>query len=518
MKTHRTDVLVIGSGFGAAAPALRLSEAGLKVTMLEKGPDSGPGRYRQTQDPKYLMKYLKGLGSEHLDLVYAEALGGGSGFYEMVSLRTPTVAFAQRDADGRLLWPSGVDRGALDPYYDRAEAMLRVEQIRPEDVPRSGQVFALMMSRLGYSCDRARYAVRNCLGSGFCVTGCIYGAKQSLHVNYLPQAAAAGAEIVCDAEALTIRALPAVAVHAQPASGPLAPRYAVRCRLGGSKGRVVEYRAGIVVLGGGTVGSALLLLASRAGLPALSDQVGRNIAFNGSVKAAGILPDDLPDGDMYTGRSHPGMISYEFLESRGITISAAKPLPVPMIATARLRMPDASMATGWWGEENVELMGKVRHRLMVLFTLGLTPPVGELTVDAMGAPRLSVSRLPELARYERETEELLRSILVRSGCRPVAVDAVTRTGMPQPGTSFSTAHQTGSCRMSDSPRTGVVNAQGEVHGHPGLFVSDGAAIPSSLAVNTSLTILANAERIADGIVARYGRRKTRPEVASATGL
>jgi choline dehydrogenase-like flavoprotein len=59
--------------------------------------------------------------------------------------------------------------------------------------------------------------------------------------------------------------------------------------------------------------------------------------------------------------------------------------------------------------------------------------------------------------------------------------------------------------MSDSPSTGVVDPQGEVHGHPGLFVSDGAAIPSSLAVNTSLTILANAERIAAGIVARYAR-------------
>ncbi len=492
METRRTDVLIIGSGFGAAAPALRLSQAGLRVTMLEKGPNVGPGQYRQTQDPKYLTRYLKGLGSDHLDLVYAEALGGGSGFYEMVSLRTPTVAFAQRDAEGRPLWPEGVNRESLDPYYDRAEAMLRVEQIREDEVPKTGQVFALMMARLGYSCDRARYAVRNCLGSGFCVTGCIYGAKQSLHVNYLPQAAAAGTEIICEAEALEIRA----------ARGP---RYAVRCRIGGYQGRLVEYRASIVILGGGTVGSARLLLASRAGLPNLSAQVGRNIAFNGSVKAAGILPADLPDGDMYTGRSHPGMISYEFLESHGITISAAKPLPVPMIATARLRMPDVPAATGWWGADNVALMEQVRHRMMVLFTMGLTPPVGELTLDSAGKPRLSVSRLPELTRYERDTEAILHSILTRNGCRLVAVDAVSRTGALQPGTAFSSTHQTGSCRMSDTPRTGVVDARGEVHGHPGLYVADGAAIPSSLAVNTSLTILANAERIAEGIVARDGR-------------
>ena len=57
--------------------------------------------------------------------------------------------------------------------------------------------------------------------------------------------------------------------------------------------------------------------------------------------------------------------------------------------------------------------------------------------------------------------------------------------------------------MADAPSAGVVNAHGEVFGCPGLYVSDGACIPSSLAVNTSLTILANAERIAAGILDRY---------------
>jgi cholesterol oxidase len=52
----------------------------------------------------------------------------------------------------------------------------------------------------------------------------------------------------------------------------------------------------------------------------------------------------------------------------------------------------------------------------------------------------------------------------------------------------------------------VTDANGEVFDHPGLYVSDGAAIPSSLAVNTSLTILANAERVAAGILRRYDLR------------
>ena len=130
MSVTRTDVLVIGTGFGAAAPALRLAQAGLRVLMLEKGPHINPFRdFRQTQDPKYILRYIKGLSGDHINFTFAEGLGGGSGFYEMVSLRAPSLVFQQRDEDGHLLWPSGVDRAALDPYYEIAERMLKVEQI-----------------------------------------------------------------------------------------------------------------------------------------------------------------------------------------------------------------------------------------------------------------------------------------------------------------------------------------------------------------------------------------------------
>jgi len=208
MKKITTEVLVIGSGFGATAPALRLSQVGAQVLMIEKAKDIVPERdFKQTQDPKYLLQYLKGMSSDQVGFTYAEALGGGSGFYEMVSLRAPSAVFDQTDADGRRLWPAGVDRKSLDPYYDLAEEMLGVEQIGLDEIPKSGVAFSLLMKNLGYSCDRARYAVKGCVGSGFCVSGCIFGAKQSLHFNYLPQAKAAGMEVLTDTEAISIRPL-----------------------------------------------------------------------------------------------------------------------------------------------------------------------------------------------------------------------------------------------------------------------------------------------------------------------
>lgn len=503
MSTTYTDVLVVGSGFGAAPPALRLAEAGYRVVVVEKGPNiDAPTGFRQTQDPNYLRRYLKSLSGSRIGMTYAEALGGGSGFYEMVSLRAPSAVFEQCDGGGRRLWPEGVDRAALDPHYDTAEAMLRVDQITADRVPKTGLVFARMMKNLGYSCDRARYAVQGCVGSGFCVTGCIYGAKQSLHMNYLPRAVEAGAVIETDVSALAIRPLGGARRHrpGRPIS-ELPYRYEVICRSRTHNRR--RFRARLVVLAGGTVGSARLLLASRSQLPDLSPAVGCNIAFNGSVKVAGLLPSDFPDADMFTGQSHPGMISYEFLESHGITVAAAKPMPLQIVAAARLRL-DGDTRNPWhWGEPNVELMRQCRTRMMVLYSLGMTPPAARLTLDDGRKPRLELDPSDELASYYYRTRELLESILVDNGCRLVRAEFVDGAGFPHKEFFFATAHQTGSCRMATSPRLGVTDAAGEVFGYPGLYVSDGASIPSSLAVNTSLTILANAERIAAGILERH---------------
>lgn len=501
MKPVYTDVLVIGTGFGAAAPALRLAEAGAKVVMIEKGPRVQTADFRQTSDPQYLLKYLKGTAGDHLHLTYAEALGGGSGFYEMVSLRAPTPAFEQVDASGRALWPAGIDRRTLDPFYEVAERMLHVAQIPIEEVPKTGLVFALLMKNLGYSVDRCRYAVRGCQGSGFCVTGCVYGAKQSLFLNYLPQAVAAGATIETDLEALTIEPL-AARWREGSALGDLPYRYRVTAQQRTGAQELVQFVARVVVLGGGTVGTARLLHASRPHLPLLSEHVGRNIAYNGSVKVAALLPDGVPDADMFTGRTHPGMVSYEFVASRGITVHAVKALPLMLVSAARLRLRGDNREPGFWGDPNVELMRAMRHRMIILDAFGLTPPDAALEFAGDQA-RVSLPLSKRLRVYHAETKALLESILVRNGCRIVDAAFLDANLLPEQDLAFSTAHQVGSCRMADSREEGVVDARGEVFGYPGLYVSDGAAIPSSLAVNTSLTILANAERIAAGMLARY---------------
>jgi len=254
------------------------------------------------------------------------------------------------------------------------------------------------------------------------------------------------------------------------------------------------------------VGTARLLLRSRGNLPFLSEHVGRNIAYNGSVKVAGLLPDSFPDTDMFTGRTHPGMISYEFLESHGITVHGVKALPLMIVSAARMRLDGDGAGPAWWGEPNVELMRQVRHRMIVLAAFGLTPPGARLDMAEGAEARVSLPMTEPLQRYHADTRRLLESILVRNGCRLVQTEFLDKDLAPEAGVHFSTAHQVGSCRMADTRSAGVVDGDGEVFGYPGLYVSDGAAIPSSLSVNTSLTILANAERIAVGVRERYRLR------------
>ena len=122
MKTIKTEVLIVGSGFGGAPPALHFSERGYDVLMIEKGEKIVPEKdFKQTMDPKYLLKYIKSIKGDGVQFTFAEGLGGGSGFYEMVSFRAPSVAFNLKDESGNNLWPTGVNRKNLDPYYKIAE-------------------------------------------------------------------------------------------------------------------------------------------------------------------------------------------------------------------------------------------------------------------------------------------------------------------------------------------------------------------------------------------------------------
>ncbi len=505
MKTSRHDVLIIGSGFGAAAPAYHLSRAGFKVAMVEKGPRISIRKdLKQTQDPQYFSQYLKSLKGDHVNFTYAEGYGGGSTFYEMVSLRAPSEIFDQKDAAGRNVWPSALSRKALEPYYERAEKMLNVHQIEKSRIPKTGVAFAQLMKNLGYSCDRARYAVKRCVGSGYCVSGCIFNAKQSLQLNYLKAAESAGMQVFADQEVIRIESTDKNYLGTNHRGAVDQLPYAFRVKTKDKNtGDLSIYEAKLVILGAGTVGTAKILLNSASRLPRLSREVGKNIAYNGSIKVLGLLPPDVVRGDMFTGMSHPGMISYHFLKSRGITISCAKPLPLVLTSAAKISLSSGKNFTRQWGDEHVDLMKRCRHEMIVLYALGLAHGSAEITKTGKDRFKVHLNIDDHIRKYYADTKSLLESILVDNGGQIIHAEMIDREGNLFKDIYFGTTHMVGSCRMASDPNMGVTDINGEVFGYPGMFITDGSALCGSLAVNTSLTILANSERITNHLIDRY---------------
>lgn len=268
----------------------------------------------------------------------------------------------------------------------------------------------------------------------------------------------------------------------------------------------VSFKAKVVILGAGTVGTAKILLNSIPHLPKLSNQLGRNIAFNGSVKVLGLLPEGSIEGDMLTGMSHPGMISYHFLKKRGITIAAAKALPLVLTSSAKLSLNNGRGRTNTWGRDHVELMKKYRRRMIILYALGLTAGNAEIKLSRNSKFQAHLAMNDSLRDYYENTKKLLESILQRNDVQVINAEMINRSGQSYKDVYFGTSHMTGSCKMADNKSRGVINHNGEVFDYAGLMVTDGAAIPGSLAVNTSLTILANAERISDSLLGFYKKK------------
>ena len=307
----RAEVVVVGSGYGAAIAASRLARAGRDVVILERGREFRPGEYPDTpakaagemqfdlpepdHDGRAHVGSPTGLYdfrvNKDINVFVGCGLGGTSLVNANVSLRAEPRVFLDP------AWPAAIreDGGAsLEPGYKLAEQMLKPVPL-PEGSPALPKLAALeKMSgpfRAGVAGARFYRPPINvnfdvsgdnhvgvhqepCNGCGDCVTGCNTGAKNTLLMNYLPDAWNHGARIFTEVSVRWIERKP---------NGWL-----VRCHLLGL-GReafdapTFDLEADVVILGAGTLGSTEILLRSREHGLALSDRLGRGFTGNGDA-------------------------------------------------------------------------------------------------------------------------------------------------------------------------------------------------------------------------------------------
>ncbi|WP_067823168.1 GMC oxidoreductase [Nocardia inohanensis] len=504
------DVVVIGSGFGGSVSALRLSEKGYRVAVLEAGRRWEPQDFPRTDWNlrKYLWAPRLGLnGTQRFTLLgkavllTAAGVGGGSLIYGNTLYRPP-AAFYDDPA-----WADLADwRAELAPYYDQAERMLGVAanpRLHPADdllrevaedmgvgetfTPTNVGVFFGEPGKTvadpyfgGEGPDRT-----GCTHCANCFSGCPHNAKNTLPTNYLHLAEKLGAVI-----------------H------PLTTVTAVRPRAGGgyevhavrsgawTRTRKIVFTAGQVVFSAAALGTQRLLhdMRDTGALPAISPRLGE-LSRTNSEAGIGV-----------TSRSRS-----DFAQGVAIT-SSIHPEPVTHVEVCRYGSGHTALHAGTTFMVDGGPWRVLRFLLMVL-----THPLRFLRLlNLRGAADRSVVLLVMQTLDNSLTSYRKRGVFgwhmtTRQGRGepnpdwiPVGHEVARRYAAKADGEARAlytelvnipaTAHYIGGCVIGESAETGVVDLFQRVHGHPGLHVVDGSAITANLGVNPSLTITAQAER------------------------
>ncbi len=538
MRDHY-GVVVVGSGYGGGIAASRLSRAGQDVCVLERGREIHPGEFPNTllqaADEIQAHTHAEHLGratamfdvrvGDGISAVVGCGLGGTSLINANVALRADRWVFRGKK---REQWPAELrDTGdeVLAPYYDLAEAMLGTTTF-PADRPPPLKFLALEASAEALQAEASVAPVNvtfepginaagvrqaGCTMCGDCVSGCNYGAKNTVLMNYLPDAQRHGAQIFTEIEVRFVRPRDdgrwLVAFDVVGAG---------RDRFGAPTSFIT---ADVVVLGAGSIGSTEILLRSHAAGLAMSNLLGLGFSGNGDFLAfaydgdqpvhaigLGARPPGRAVGPCITGMIEHRWTTREGTEKHLLIEDGVIPGALGFLLPAAFRL--ASEVIGERGRLPTRMANAVRaaaasvgaydgpvDKTMTYLVIGEDDEKGRLLLedDELTISWPGVADRP-VFRQSSDTLEL-------------AASGLGATYIPNPvwrlpfGRSLLTVHPLGGCAMGDDAGTGVVNHKGQVfagdHGtdvHPGLYVMDGAVIPTPIAVNPLLTISAIAER------------------------
>ncbi|HSK28003.1 MAG TPA: GMC family oxidoreductase [Jiangellales bacterium] len=511
------DVVVVGSGFGGSVTALRLTEKGYDVAVLESGRRFADEEFATTSwDLRRFLwaPYLGCYGIQRISLLRDVAVlsgagvGGGSLVYAN-TLYEPGEAF-YRDPQ----WADVADwRSELAPWYALARRVLGVVQnptvTAADEAMRDvaeqmgvGDTFRLTPVGVFFGDGPGRPAAdpyfggagparTGCTECGACMTGCRVGAKNTLPKNYLHLAERAGAQVLPLTTVRTVQPLAGGgwAVDIEP-TGSWSAR--------GRRTLTAEH----VVLAAGTLGTQRVLQRSAAAghLPRLSPRLGHLTRTNSEAILGATsrnLDVDYSRGVAITSSFHPEPHTHVEPVRYGKGSNA-----MSLLATILVDDDPGSRSPRW-----LRFAGRAaRHPATFLRSLSVRR-WSERTVIA-----LVMQDLDNSLRVERRRGLFGRIRLTsRPGhgtpsptTIPAGHDAVRRLADRiggDPAGSWAelfdvpmTAHVIGGCAIGDSPETGVVDPWHRVHGYPGLHVADGSVVPANLGVNPSLTITAMAER------------------------
>jgi len=514
------DAIIIGSGFGGSVTALRLSQSGYRVAVLEQGRRAEPADLEATaQGPRRLFWVptlgLKGFFTQHVfrhvTIVGGVGVGGGSLVYAAVLLEPDENFF------GDPAWANlGVDwRSELTPHYEKAKKMLgrttnpyfgQMDSYvrKTAESMNAGETFGPVP--LGIYFGEAKKTVDDpffggqgpartgCELCGACLTGCPHNAKNSLDKNYLYLAESLGAQVLSQRKVTLIR--PVTGGYEVEMINPL-----------DKKERIRPLRGAKVILAAGVLGSLTLLFRCRdqvKTLPAISFQLGRIVRTNSEAIVASLAPDkklDLTEGPAISSEFYPGdhthITQNRFPPGYNFMRFYMSPMVDDKVPWRRalktlggtLRHP-RQLAGGWFdGNWNrrvsiLSVMQQQDNHLSFSYGRDLFSPFGRRLKSSVPSGRRSPSYIPM-------ANQAARIFAQHSGGTPYNSIQESLVNLSV------TAHIMGGCHMGRSAADGVIDSNHEIFGYPGLYVVDGSAISANVGVNPALTITALAERASE---------------------
>jgi cholesterol oxidase len=500
------DVLVIGSGFGGSVSALRLTEKGYRVGVLESGrrweaddlPKSSWDMRKTIWSPKLGMTGPQRITSLGKITVYsAAAVGGGSLIYGN-TLYEPLDNFYTDPS-----WAHLTDwRAELAPYYDQAKRMLGAntnphttpadEVLR--DVARDmGVADTYHPTEVGVFFGEAGKTVPDpyfggvgpertgCIGCSKCFAGCPHGAKNTTNANYLYLAEKAGAEVHPMTTVTDLRPLP---------DGG----YAVSTQRSGAwlrKGKR-EFTAEQVVFSAAALGTQALLhkLRDTGRLPNLSPRLGELSRSNSEaqVMARSRTRTDFAEGVAISSSIHPEPNTHFEACHHGKGYNSMYLMFGPMIDGGPRRA--------------LRFLRLIITRPMALLRSLNVRRASERSIFLLVMQSLDNSLTSYRKRGKLRTKQGIgepNPVWIPLAHKANRMLAEKIEGDPL-GSYFdvfnipSTAHYIGGAPMGNSATDGVIDPYHRIHGHPGLHIIDGTAVSANLGVNPSLTITAMSER------------------------
>jgi len=535
------DVLVIGSGFGGSVTALRLTEKGYKVGVIEAGArfedsDFSSGTLDIT---RYLWAPALGCyGIQRIDavrdtmIVAGAGVGGGSLVYANTLYEPLDPFYNDPQWSGITDWKS-----ELAPFYDQAKRMLGVVE-NPVRTPADdvmekvatdmgvgdtfhatpvGVFFGGPAAAPGEKVDDPFFGgegpARNaCLNCGECMSGCRHNAKNTLVKNYLYLAEKNGATVLPLTTVTRVepRRLGGYDVHVKYTKAKVATKATTRV-----------LTADQVVFAAASLGTQKLLhrMKDEGYLPRLSERLGFLSRTNSESILGAIAPKsdptDYTHGVAITSSFHPDEHTHIEPVRYGKGFNA--------MALMQTVLTDGDGDQPRW-KAWLQEMWRERKNVANLYDLAhwSERTIIALVMQSLDNSITTYGKRGKLTRRWRMTSKQGHGAPNPTWI-PMGNEAVRRIAGILGGTAGGnigepfnmplTAHFIGGCAIGESPETGVIDPYQRVFGHPGLHVADGAAISANLGVNPSLTITAQAER-AMAFWPNKGDADQRPELGS----